>query len=146
MSESNDTHQALAAMTVAELMSEKLSTARASELVHQALGRMRGHHFRHMPVVDDEGEMLGVVSDRDLFLALMREPEPTVGAVMTRYTKWVTSQSSAREAADLLLKDKIGCLPVLDDNILVGIVTETDFVEVASRALSLLEMIAQRAT
>ena len=94
---------------------------------------MARHSFRHLPVVD-QGRLVGLVSQRDLLAA--GDPHALVGEVMTENLVAVHSQSSACEAARLLLNLKVGCLPVINDGKLVGIVTETDFVRVAYAVLS----------
>jgi CBS domain-containing membrane protein len=129
-------------LTVGDIMSRKIYAAGAQDPVSVVLGRIRGHGFHHMPVVDDRGELLGIVSDRDLLAAVHEEPERTIRDVMTRLSASVSPATPARSAADTLLALRVGCLPVLDDGHLVGVVTATDFLCVAQRALSLLEMVA----
>lgn len=127
-------------MTVADLMSSGVHTARETDTIREAHSVMRVNRIRHMPVLDARGELCGVVSDRDLNLGWSRGPATRVSEVMSRHLQWVRSTTSARDAAARMLHDKIGCLPVLDENRqLVGIITETDFVEVAHRALSMLQ-------
>jgi len=130
-------------LTVADIMSKKIYAAGVDDRVSVVLGRIRGHGFHHMPVVDNRGELVGVVSDRDLIAASARDPESTVKAAMTRQTVFVSPASSAREAAEQLIALKVGCLPVLDGGMMVGMVTTTDFLYVAQRALLLLEMMSK---
>lgn len=126
-------------MTVAELMSTDVQTTTETETVRDVHGAMRVAGIRHMPVLDAAGTLVGIVSDRDLHLAWSRGPETRVSEVMSRNMHWVHPTSSARDAAARMLQEKIGCLPVLDEQRrIVGIITETDFVSVAHRALTLL--------
>lgn len=120
-------------MKVADLMSKKLLAAQSIERIENVLSRMDDHHIRHMPVVDEDGELLGIVSDRDLRLAVELRPDATLREVHRRYTKWVTPQTPATDAAARMHTDKIGCLPVLENNELVGIVTVTDMLEWLAR-------------
>ncbi len=132
-----------AGMTVADLMATAVHTARESDTIRDVHATMRVSRIRHMPVLDDRGDLVGVVSDRDLFLGWARGPQTRISEVMTRHLHWVHPSTSARDAAARMLHDKIGCLPVIDESRqLVGIVTETDFVEVAHRALTLLQAIS----
>ena len=125
------------------MVSSVLTVAPTDRLsdVHQ---RMRTAGVRHLPVVDGDGKLVGVVSDRDVHVAWALGAETAVERFMTRYTHFVFADTSAREAASRLLYDKIGCLPVVDrDQQVVGIVTETDFLEIAHRALTLQQMAAE---
>lgn len=127
-------------MTVAELMSKDVRTTTESETVRDVHSAMRVRGIRHMPVLDAAGSLVGIVSDRDLHLAWSRGPETRISEVMSRNMHWVHPSASARDAAARMLQEKIGCLPVLDEKRhIVGIITETDFVEVAYRALTLLQ-------
>jgi len=90
---------------------------------------------RHMPVVEG-GRLVGVVSDRDVLVVWTNGGQTPVSRVMTRAPRWVSAELPAREAARLLLRHKVGCLPVVDEAMtVVGIITETDFLELAHRAL-----------
>jgi len=85
--------------------------------------------FRHLPVVKD-GILVGIVSHRDLLRAA--NDEQLVREVMSDDVKTVVPQTPAHEAAYLILRYRIGCVPVVEaDGRLVGIVTDTDFVRAA---------------
>jgi len=99
---------------------------------------MLAERIRHLLVVEDE-RLVGIVTDRDIRLNL---PSPatslsvweinyllarlTVGQVMSKYVITVAPDRDVRDAARILLDEKIGALPVLDGERLVGIVTDTD--------------------
>ena len=133
-------------LTVADIMTRKIYAAGGDDPVGVVLGRIRGHGFHHMPVVDDRGELIGVVSDRDLLAAVDRDPDERVRDVMTHLTVFIRPETSAREAAERLIALKVGCLPVLDEGRLAGMITTTDFLYVAQRALLLLEMMSRGET
>jgi CBS domain-containing membrane protein len=123
--------------TVGDIMSPVVHVGRQSDLIREVHSLMRASRIRHMPILDEHGALCGVVSDRDLMLGWCRGAAGRVSEVMSRHVQWVHPATSAREAAGRLLTRKIGCLPVVNHKLkLVGIVTETDFLELALRALS----------
>jgi CBS domain-containing protein len=122
-------------LTVADLMSTGLITAGARDAVDSADADMATANIRHLPVVDDRGRLVGIVSHRDIRRGA-RGKKTLVGDVMTTRVRTVTPQTPARAAAETLLEHKIGALPVVGDEMqLVGIVTETDFLQIAVRAM-----------
>lgn len=130
-------------LAVADLMSRDVHTANESDTLEEAHKFMRMAGLRHLPVLDGHDELVGVLSDRDLLLGWSQGPSTTVAELMSRHTKWVHPETSARDAAAMMVHAKIGCLPVLDGGKkLVGIVTETDFLLVAHRALTIQQMVA----
>jgi acetoin utilization protein AcuB len=124
---------------VRDLMSRTPITASSDTSVLDARALMAKERIRHLPVTDSNGELLGIVTDRDIRLTL---PSPAttlsvwemnhllaklaLGDVMTKSPITVDPDRDAREAAWLMLEHKIGALPVLKDGRLVGILTETD--------------------
>lgn len=108
---------------------------------------MRLERIRHLPVLDDEGEtVVGVVSQRDLFRGALARAlgygehaqqkllgQLVVKEVMTNDPVTVGPEEPLEQAARTMLDAKIGCLPVVEDGRLVGILTEADFVEAFSR-------------
>jgi len=128
-------------MTIRELMSGGLITVRRETPVLEARDRMVKERIRHLLVTDEDGPLLGIVTDRDIRLNLPSQATSlsvweinhlltklTVGQVMTQSLITVSPDRPARDGARLMLNHKIGALPVLDDGHLVGIVTETDIV------------------
>ncbi len=108
---------------------------------------MRLERIRHLPVLDDSGEsVVGVVSQRDLFRGALARAlgygehaqgkllgQLVVKEVMTNDPVTVGPEEPLDQAARTMLDAKIGCLPVIEDGRLVGILTEADFVEAFSR-------------
>lgn len=98
--------------------------------------------FRHLPVLDAEGRLVGIVDRTDLeqFLAKAGPPsvlkrQHRVEQVMTREVVTVAPDCPIEEAASEMVKHKIGSLPVVEDGILVGIITETDIFKQFAAAL-----------
>lgn len=99
-----------------------------------ALGMMRERKIRHLPVVDDDGELIGIVSERDLLRnALIDEEEQGIHSRIelfyTRDPETIEEDAPLADAARTLLDNKFGCLPVMKGHDLVGILTEADFVK-----------------
>ncbi len=126
-------------MTVNDIMTTALVTLRPRDTVSQADLEMKVADIRHIPVVDEHGILVGILSNRDLLRSLSRTGSGKVAVheVMSTDPVTVTPETTAAEAAELMLTHRIGALPVVgDEEQLVGIVTETDFLELAYRALS----------
>lgn len=122
-------------LRAADVMTPDPTILHASHRLQRAWDEMQVGRFRHLPVVDREHRLLGVLTHRDLLVAkddLSRRADE----VMQTNVKTVEPSTAAHEAAYLLLRHAIGCVPVVDDHgRLCGIVTETDFVRVAYTAL-----------
>jgi len=123
---------------VEDFMSTAVITIKEADAMSAAQIEMRMAEIRHLPVVDQKGHVVGVVSDRDILANLTKldgKPLP-VAQIMSRRVRTVPASMPAAEAATLLLERRIGCLPVVgDDEQVVGIITETDFVRIAEQAL-----------
>jgi acetoin utilization protein AcuB len=126
-------------MLVYERMSRHPITVKPTTPVDAALKRMREEKVRRFPVVNEDGKLVGIVSDKDLLYAA---PSPatslsiyelhylysriTIEQVMTRDVITVEENDPLEEAARVIVDNKIGGLPVMRDGKLVGIITETD--------------------
>jgi CBS domain-containing protein len=123
-------------LTVADLMITAVVTVHADETVRAAHADMELGAFRHLPVLDQRGRLVGILSDRDILRALGRAKATTIAEVMTHDPVTVRADSPAHLAAQIMLDRKIGSLPVVaEDGRLIGLVTQTDFLDVARRAL-----------
>lgn len=111
-------------MRLGEVMTHKVETVSPEESVDTAIRRMRSAKIRHLVVVRGR-KVLGVLSDRDLGLGT-RE---SVVDVMTEHAISASPDMTIRKAANLLRGRSVGCLPVMEDGKLVGIVTTTDLLE-----------------
>ena len=126
--------------TVGQFMTEDLFTVRPDDIVDFAATLMDWRHVRHVPVEDDDGRLVGLVSHRAL-LRLMaqgragRDAKVTVGEIMNCEPVTVRPDTPTTEAIRLMREKKLACLPVTQQGRLVGIVTEHDLIVVASRLL-----------
>ena len=126
------------------LMTRDVVTLRPDDQMATAEDVMRLGRIRHLPVCDVDGDLCGLVSQRDLtdqFNRLVNDPDYRdfaiqdvcmtgihVADVMTRDVVATRPECLLRNAAGEMLERKIGCLPVVDEGELVGILTERDFV------------------
>lgn len=114
-----------------------------------ALRKMMEHEIRRLPVVDEDGDLLGLATDRDLRQALPPHEiprldeeyrpaadEPTVGEVMLRAVAVVTPDDNLRDAISLMHDHHITGLPVVRGRQCVGVITVQDLMEVLLVALS----------
>jgi CIC family chloride channel protein len=122
----------LARTLVRDGLSRQVTTLHAEETVAdiRAWCRTHEHGSEHgaFPVLDEQGELVGVVSRKDIF-AEERQMEQTIGSVIHRAPAVVFEDNTLREAADLMVMEKVGRLPVvLRENPLqvVGIITRSD--------------------
>ena len=111
-------------MQVQAWMSSPVHTVTPLTTGAEAVALLRRHRIRHLPVVE-EGRVIGVVTDRDL---RGTDPERPVSAIMSRPVVTVGPRTPIDRAARLLFDRRIGCLPVVDEGRLVGILTQTDAV------------------
>jgi acetoin utilization protein AcuB len=126
---------------VKDIMTEKLVTIEPDEPIIQAIKAMDDGGLRRLPVLK-AGHLIGIITDRDIRKALnspMVFHEKTyddyllreirVGSCMTREPLTVSPQADIVDAAALMEQEKIGRLPVMNGNRLVGIITVSDLVD-----------------
>lgn len=126
-----------------DMMTTNVRTVREDDSLSTADWDMTFNEVRHLPVVDQENRVVGIVSDRDVIIASARRPHESIAIaqVMTRDVQTVSPSLPAMDAAVQLLRSKYGALPVVDERgVMLGIVTTTDFVELAHRALAGLDI------
>lgn len=131
------------------IMTTDLITVSPMASLGQARSLMRQHRIRHLPVVNDSRELVGLVTHSNVLAATdsilrdadnrIHENNIPIADVMVTKVATVDEHASVRQAALFLEKHRIGCLPVLGDGKLVGIITDTDFVGVAINLLEQLE-------
>ncbi|HEX7671431.1 MAG TPA: CBS domain-containing protein [Polyangiaceae bacterium] len=130
---------------MSDVMTREVMTVDPNDQLAVAEDVMRLARFRHMPVVDAEGELVGLVSSRDLFHnALLKalgygthakqQAMETLRVKEAMTSPVVTTAPTTRlaDAAKVMNEKKLGCLVVVDEGKLVGILTEGDFVALAA--------------
>ena len=136
-------------MRVSDLMSQDVATVGVADSCQEAVARMVRQKIRHLPVVERDGRLVGVVTDRDLRHRLF-EPRvmKEIGTVsvdqilktvpvkdiMSAPVVTVGPQDELETAARVMLEDKVGSLPVVENGRVVGIITETDLLRQIVRA------------
>jgi len=130
-------------MLVRDRMTANPTTITADTTVKKALNLIRSHSFRHLPVVDEEGILRGITTEKDLVYA---SPSPDlslsvfeidyllsrmqVKQVMKGEVVAVAPDLPIEEAARVMIDHRIGCLPVVEEGQLVGIISDTDIFRV----------------
>ena len=130
-------------MLVGERMRHPVITVTPDVPINEALNIMKSDNIRRMPVVDKNGKLLGIVSAKDLLNA---SPSPatslsvwemnyllskiTVKDVMTKNVLSISDDTPIEEAARIMADNKVGGLPVMRGDKLVGIITETDLFKI----------------
>ena len=133
-------------LRVRDLMTHRVVAVRPDDTLATLHELMLDYEVRHMPVVSDGGELVGLVSHRDLLRGSLIEqadvPEHLeqvvlkrvkVHEVMTENVETVAADTDLRDAAEVMFVNKYGCLPVTEGSRLVGILTESDFVRFMAR-------------
>jgi acetoin utilization protein AcuB len=119
-------------MRIRELMTEDVAEVAPGTAAADARALMRARGVRHL-VVREGARTVGVVSDRDLGGPRGRSPETTVARVMASRVVTIAPDATLRDAANLLRGHVIGCLPVIEGERLVGIVTISDVLDTLGR-------------
>ena len=130
-------------MLISERMSKPVITIHPDMPMQDALELMRKEHIRRLPVVDNHGRLIGIVSEGDLLHASPSDATSlsvyevnyllskiTVEEVMSKIVITVTEDTPLEEAARIMADNKIGGLPVVRDNEVVGVITETDLFKI----------------
>lgn len=129
--------------TLGDLMTRKLIAVSEQEAVGDLEEWMARFRFHHLPVVSADGKLVGLISQTDYLHAKLGAapdgqviaavlPDTKAAAIMRKNVVFGRMGDSLDMACDVMLREKLGCLPVvLDDKTLVGMVTTTDFVRLA---------------
>jgi CBS domain-containing protein len=134
--------------SIEAIMSTTLITVPPNATLAEARSLMQDNRIHHLPVTDD-GKLVGLVTLTNVLAAtdsFLRDDRNRIHAneilvteVMVKDVATVDINASLRQAALFLEKHQIGCLPVMEDGALKGIITDTDFVAVAINLLEQIE-------
>ena len=132
-------------LRVKDVMSREVTVVRRNDQLLVADTLMKQARIRHLPVLDEDGLVCAVVSQRDLFRgALLRAlgygaraeeamlRQVPVKEAMSAEIYTISPDVTVSDAARVMVERKIGCLPVVEGEKLLGIVTETDFVKLVA--------------
>jgi acetoin utilization protein AcuB len=130
-------------MLVAERMSHPVITVHPDMPIQEALKLMHTEHIRRLPVLNNRGRLVGIVSENDLLHASHSPTTSlsvwelnyllskiTINEIMTKDVITVTPDTTTEEAARIMADNKIGGLTVVSDRKVVGVITETDLFKI----------------
>ena len=123
---------------VENYMTTDLFTVQADDPIEMVANLMIWERIRHVPVEDSEHRLVGLVTYRAVMrftLAGGSTLKTPISEIMKRELHTITPETETIEALRTMRRLRVGCLPVLQDDRLIGIVTEEDFMEIASKLL-----------
>jgi len=134
-------------MRVRDIMTTKVFTIRADKKAFVAKEIMEWAHIRHIPVVDASNQLVGIISHRDILEASLSALDTRVAeaerrqhlssapalAIMHHPARTIDPDASVQEAAGMMRRFKFGCLPVVKEGCLIGIVTEYDILQLVEQ-------------
>ena len=127
--------------TVGQIMTRDVFTLHPDDVIDLAASLMDWEHLHSVPVEDQTGRLVGLLSQRSLLRLLARgygkedRAPVAVSEVMKANPVTASPEESTLDAMARMREHKIGCLPVVEDGRLVGILTEHDFIDAAARLL-----------
>ena len=136
-------------ISVEEVMTPKPFTVTPEQSLTDARRVMAEKNIRHLPVVRDDGHLVGLVTQRDILAAMDSVPDPDrrhdessviIESFMKRDPVSVDPRGSLRSAAMFMEKHRYGCLPVVDQGKICGIITDSDYVAIAINLLEQAEL------
>lgn len=139
-------------LCVHDIMTREVFTLREADTLKTARSMMSLARIRHIPIVNERMEFQGLLTHRDIlgatisrFADIDRETQDEIDSgipiaeIMRTDVTEVSPDLPLRDAAELLLAHKYGCLPVVENAILVGILTEADFLKLTIRLMDALD-------
>ena len=128
---------------ISSIMTSNMITVRPDDAARKIGEIFKTHSFHHIPVIDSGGKLVGIISKEDFFrigyLLSLETPGDVAGEkvydhlpaekFMTRYPVQLDPDDSIGLAADIFLANKFHALPIVDEGVLVGIVTSHDLLQ-----------------
>ena len=134
-------------ITIDEFMTPEPITMRETDTINDARKVMTEKHIRHIPITDNAKHLLGLVTQRDILAATVPDHQVSeanlnknLSEIMIRDVSTIHQTDSLRQAAIYLQSHKYGCLPVLSDDRVIGIITDSDFIDIAINLLEQVEL------
>ena len=138
-------------MIIADRMKKNPATATPDMSISDASAKMKAEKVHRLPVLDDDRRLVGVISEKDIMLAAP-SPASTLSAyeinyllsklkvknIMSRNPVTITKDTTVEEAVRLMVENDLSCLPVMENNFLVGIISKSDMFKI------LLEMLGTK--
>ena len=128
-------------LTVEEFMETDLFTVQEDDLIEMVANLMDWRKIRHMPVEDTKGRLTGIITGRMMLRYLTNNKTVNGDAVtavrdlMNHTPVTISPKASIIDAMAMMRENKVGCLPVVVDQELIGIITEMDFVRISGRLI-----------
>jgi CBS domain-containing protein/gamma-glutamylcysteine synthetase len=135
-------------LKVSEFMTTDLFTVQKDDIIDLVIDMMDWRKIRYTPVEDKEGKLVGLITLRIVLRHMLKhrgqdaglEPEiTTVKDIMNKNPFTIDPNATINEAMQIMRKHMIGCLPVVQNGELIGIITEMDFLKIAGRLIDRLE-------
>ena len=128
-------------ISVSEFMTTDLVTVQKDDIIELVAQMMNWKKVRYTPVENKSGDIVGLVTSRNILeyyingKSTMEEENACVEEIMIPNPITISPNATIKQAMELMRESKIGCLPVVSNGNLVGIVTEMDFLRISSRLL-----------
>jgi CBS domain-containing protein len=138
-------------LLVDEFMSTDLMTAQKDDLIELVAELINWRQVRYMPIEDSKGRLCGLITSRTLLryyanrTKLDNKKSTTVNDIMIADPITIGPKATILEAMKIMREKKIGCLPVVQDEELIGVITEMDFLRISGRLIERLEQEGEKA-
>jgi len=131
-------------ITVEEFMVTDVFTVQKDDIIELVAEMMDWRKIRYTPVEDTKGNLVGLMTSRLILRHLIQNPKlhgsvKLVEDIMIKNPKTINPEATIIDAMEVMRKNKIGCLPVVKDKELIGIITEMDFLRISGRLIERLE-------
>lgn len=126
---------------ISSVMTKNVITVREQTPIYDALILFTEHKISGMPVVDDQNRVIGILSEKDVLVILLKKTaldQWTVGHYMSRNITCFTQDASVYEICEFFIKSSFRRVPIVQDGVLVGIVSRRDIIPLILEARSIL--------
>lgn len=127
-----------------QMMSSPVISIASGSSVKDAFHAFEERGFRHLPIVSPDGELIGIISDKDMLhctcnagVSCQQRQNQSIDTLMANRVLSASIDTDARHIARLFVEKRIGALPIVDENHLVGMVTRSDVLRAVMHSLNL---------